>query len=117
MATTRQERRQRRVKHIRRLVSGTSDRPRLSVYRSNRYLFVQAVDDVNNKVLAALSEKKVEPVKDEKPVDRAGRMGTQFGELLKKAKVEEIVFDRGGYKFHGRIAQFADSVRKSGIKF
>ena len=116
MAKTRQEQRQRRMKHIRKSVKGATVKPRLSVFRSNRYLFVQAVDDEKNKVLAALSEKKLIK-KGEKPVDRAERFGTEFASLLKKAKVSELVFDRGGYRFHGRIARFADGVRKAGIKF
>lgn len=115
MTATRQERRQRRIQHIRKLVSGTAEKPRLSVFRSNRYLFVQAVDDVHNKVIAALSEKKLTPKKEEKPLERAERLGTQFASLLAKAKVTTLAFDRGGYKFHGRIARFAESVRKSGI--
>lgn len=116
MAKTRRETRQRRIKHIRKIVNGTSTKPRLSVFRSNQYLFVQAVDDTKNRILAALSEKALSEKPGEKPVDRAGRLGTEFGVLLKKAKVTVMVFDRGGYRFHGRIACFAEAVRKSGIK-
>jgi large subunit ribosomal protein L18 len=116
MASTRREARQRRIRHIRKTVRGISIKPRLSVFRSNRYLFVQAIDDTKNRVLAALSEKTLTKKKGEKPVDRAERLGNEFGVLLKKAKIVEMVFDRGGYRFHGRIARFAEAVRKSGIK-
>jgi len=80
-------------------------------------LFVQAVDDEANKSMAALSESKIKPAEGEKPVDRAERMGKMFGALLKKVKITTVVFDRGGYKYHGRIKRFADGVREEGIKF
>lgn len=103
--------------HIRKKLYGQSDRPRVCVYKSNQYLFVQAVDDSTNKVITALNEKKVDAKKDEKPVDRAERMGAEFAGLLKKAKVEAILFDRGGYPYHGRIARLAEGMRGAGIKF
>ena len=80
-------------------------------------MFVQAVADDTNKVVCALWEKAIKPVKDEAPIDRASRFGEEFGKLLLKKKVEQVVFDRGGYKYHGRIKSFADGVRKAGIKF
>jgi large subunit ribosomal protein L18 len=117
MAMTRKEKRMRRRKHVRRNITGTGAIPRLSVFKSNRYLFVQAIDDEMNKVVTAMSEKTLKEKKDETPVDRAGRLGEEFGKALKKKKVDAVVFDRGGYKYHGRVASFADGVRKSGIKF
>ena len=117
MSKTRKEMRIRRRKRVRKSVNGTAERPRLSDFRSTRYLFAQAIDDDNNKVLAALWEKTLKPKKDEKQLDRAHRFGTDFGVLLKKKKVKTVVFDRGGYKYHGRVKQFADAVRKSGVKF
>lgn len=101
--------------HVRKNMTGTALKPRITVFRSNRYLFVQAIDDSVNKVLCALSEKKLTAKKEEKPIDRAERLGIEFSGLLKKKKVENAVFDRGGYKFHGRIARFAEAVKKSGI--
>ena len=117
MATTRQVQRGRRRRHIRKSVSGSAVKPRLSVYRSNKFLFIQAVDDESNKVISALWEKAIKPKKDEKPMDRAGRMGEAFGEQLKKKKIKTAVFDRGGYKYHGRLKSLAEGVRKAGIKF
>lgn len=117
MATTRRQKRIKRRTHIRKNVYGTAEKPRLSVFKSNRYLFVQAVDDEGNIVISALWEGKIKPEKDEKPVDRAGRVGEKFGDMLKKKKVNTVVFDRGGYKYHGRLKSFAEGVRKAGIKF
>lgn len=117
MAKTRSEQRNRRKMHIRKRVAGSVEKPRLSIFRSNRYMFAQIVDDENGKPMCGLWEKTLTSKKDEKPSDRAGRFGEEFGKLLKKRKVDTVVFDRGGYKYHGRIKQFADGVRKQGIKF
>ena len=117
MAVTRRQKRIRRRTHIRKSVHGTAEKPRLSVFKSNKFLFVQAVDDEANKTIAAFWEGKVKPKRDEKPIDRAGRMGEEFGGMLKKKKVKIVVFDRGGYRYHGRLKSFADGVRKAGIKF
>ena len=117
MTMTRKEKRERRRKHIRKNLAGTAAVPRLSVFRSNRYLFVQAVDDEANKVVTAMSEKTLKEKKDESPLERAGRLGKEFGKMLKEKKIDALVFDRGGYKYHGRVASFADGVREAGIKF
>jgi len=117
MAKTRRDKRNRRRMHIRKAICGTKDIPRVSVFRSNKYIFVQLVDDDGQKCICGLWEKSLKPLKDEKPVDRAARMGREFGTLVKKKGCKKIVFDRGGYKFHGRIKAFADGMRKSDIKF
>lgn len=117
MAKTRRVQRKRRKMHIRKRIVGTAERPRLSVYRSNRFMFAQIVDDESGKPVCGLWEKKLPDKKGEKPVDRAGRFGEEFGKLIQKKKVETVVFDRGGYKYHGRIKEFAEGVRKQGIKF
>jgi large subunit ribosomal protein L18 len=117
MAKTRKDSRIRRRRHIRKTISGTASCPRISVFRSNRFMFVQAVDDETNQVIAALWEKTLKSVKDEAPIDRAARLGSEFGKLLTKKKVTQAVFDRGGYKYHGRVRSFADGVREAGIKF
>ncbi len=113
---TRKEKRERRKLHIRKNLYGTSEIPRVSVFRSNRYLYVQLVDDESSKVLFGMSEKKMKSKKDEKPVDRASRLGEKFGEEMAKKKIKNAVFDRSGYKYHGRVKALADGIRKSGIK-
>lgn len=119
MAHTRGEQRDKRRKHIRKILSGTATKPRLSIFRSNRFLFAQVLDDSSNRVLAAMLEKKVASAKEkgEKPVARAARFGEIFGAALVKKKVTHIVFDRGGYAYHGKVQAFADGVRKAGVKF
>lgn len=117
MIKTRREKRKKRRLHIRKTVCGTKDIPRVSVFRSNKYIFVQLVDDDAQKCICGLWEQSLKQIKDEKPVDRATRMGGDFGKLVEKKGYKKIVFDRGGYKFHGRIKSLADGMRKSGIKF
>lgn len=117
MGKNRKDSRIRRRKHIRKFILGNAVSPRISVFRSNRYMFVQAVDDESNRVIAAIWEKTLKPIKDEDPIGRAARLGGEFGKVLIKKKVKQVVFDRGGYKYHGRIKSFADGVRDAGIKF
>ncbi len=111
------QRRIRRKMHVRKTISGTADRPRLTVYKSNRYLFAQVVDDEAGKAFVGLLEKKLPEKKDENPMERAARMGKEFAKLLKEKKIATVVFDRNGYPFHGRIKAFADAVRSEGINF
>lgn len=117
MHKTRKQARQKRKLHIRKRVSGTKDVPRVNVFKSNRHMYVQAVDDEDGKALCALSSIKLKSVKDEKPVQTAMKLGGKFGDLLKKKKIKNIVFDRSGYKYHGSVKAVADGIRKSGIKF
>ena len=111
------DRRIRRKRHIRKKLYGSTARPRLAIFKSNRYLFAQLADDDTGTGIVGLSEKALSLKKTEKPVDRAARMGVEFVKLLKKKKIDTIVFDRGGYPYHGRVKAFADAVRKEGIKF
>jgi large subunit ribosomal protein L18 len=107
-------------KRVRKKINGTPDKPRLNIARSNRYLYVQAVDDINGKVLAAAStlEKdfrdKEENTKNMKASQALAKI---MAERLKKKKIKNIVFDRGHYPYQGRIKALADSLRKSGINF
>lgn len=117
MARSRKEKRERRKRHIRKTVYGTAEKPRVGVFKSNRYLYAFLVDDDRGHTLASLCEKKLKSKKDEKPVDRASRLGEKFAEMIKKTKVDKTVFDRSGYKFHGRIKAFAEALREAGIKF
>ena len=99
-----------RHKRIRAKIFGTSKKPRLSVFKSNRYIYAQLIDDENSKTLVASSV-----------LDKGVRSAYNLGEsLAKKAadkKIKKVVFDRGGYKFHGKILELAKSARKSGLDF
>lgn len=117
MTKTRQEKRERRKLHIRKNIWGSADRPRINVYKSNKYLYVQAVNDDEGKAMMSLSSKKIDAgSKEMKPVDLAFKLGEEFGKKMKAKKITEGVFDRAGYKFHGRVKAVAEGMRKSGIK-
>jgi large subunit ribosomal protein L18 len=113
-------RRLKRKVHIRMRVTGTSERPRLSVFRSSRYVYVQAVDDTTGRVLAAASELE-ETLKGQvagKPKkERARAIGKAIGEKLKAINVSSVVFDRNGFIFHGRVKEVADGARDAGLQF
>jgi len=111
---------QRIRKRVRKKIQGISDKPRLHVSRSNKYIYVQAVDDLNGTVLASAStlEKDFCEKNDNKKNIKASKtLGKIVAERLKKKKIKEIVFDRGHYPYQGRIKALAESMRQSGIKF
>jgi len=118
MALTKNERRQRIKNRIRKVVSGTESRPRLSVFRSNKEIYAQVVDDVTGKTIAAASsrDKDISSTKGTK-TEVAALVGKSVGEKAVKAGVETISFDRGGYLYHGRVKSLADGAREAGLKF
>ncbi len=118
MALTKTQRRQRIKNRIRKIVSGTETQPRLSVFRSNKEIYAQIVDDVTGKTISAASsrDKDISSIKGTK-VDIAALVGKSIGEKAVKAGVEKIAFDRGGYLYHGRVKSLADAAREAGLKF
>ncbi|MCQ2536912.1 MAG: 50S ribosomal protein L18 [Lachnospiraceae bacterium] len=100
---------------IRTKISGTAERPRLSVFRSNAQIYAQVIDDVKGVTLASASSLKItdKMTKSEK----AAKVGTMIAEAAKKAGVEAVVFDRNGYLYHGRVQALADAAREAGLKF
>ncbi len=107
-------------KSIRKTVNGTPEKPRMIIFRSNKYLYTQVYDDSTGNVLAGAStlEKDVkEQLKSTRDKDAAKAMGKLIAERLKEIKVERVVFDRNVYPFTGRIKVFADSARENGIIF
>ena len=119
MALSKIERRTRIKLRIRKKLKGTAERPRLTVFRSNKQVYVQVVDDLNGKTLISASsrEKSIAEKEVSKKVDQAALVGTLIAEKCKEKGIEEIVFDRGGYKYHGRVKSLADAARKGGLKF
>ncbi len=112
-----QENRIRRHNRVRAAIKGTSERPRVSVFKSNRNIFVQFIDDESGKTVLSgkiMSDKKNE-IKSTK-TDKAIKIGEMLAEKAKSAEIKEVVFDRGGFKYHGRIRAVADGLRKGGIK-
>ena len=111
---TRQNRIQRH-KRIRTKISGTKSRPRLSVFRSNKHLHLQLIDDVSGKTLVSASTKEVKDVKTKEAQARSA--GKLVAEKALQSGIKEAVFDRGGNKFHGRVAKVAEGAREAGLKF
>lgn len=101
---------------VRKTLRGNDQKPRLSVFKSNRHIYAQLIDDVTGKTLVGLGTMSKE-VTDKKSKSAAKTLGTMIAEKAKKAKVETCVFDRGRYKYHGLIAELADAAREAGLKF
>ncbi|PQB06194.1 50S ribosomal protein L18 [Polaribacter filamentus] len=116
MALSKLQRRTRIKRRIRKIISGTPTKPRLSVYRSNKEIYAQLVDDVNGVTLASVSSRDKE-IKADTKVEAAAAVGKTIAEKAVKAGVETIAFDRNGYLYHGRVKVLADAARESGLKF
>src|SRR5437588_7382335 len=110
---TKPARRLKRRRRVRAKVRGSAERPRISVFRSNRGIFAQLVDDDSGRTLAAVSWTEA-PLRELKPTERAKRAGALLAERAKEAGVEAAVFDRGGYQYHGRVKALAEGARESG---
>ena len=115
-----QRKRSRRKVSIRLRLSGTSDRPRLSVFRSSRYVYAQAIDDTTGRVVAAASEleETLKTAVAGKPKkERARAIGKAIGDKLVALNIKAVVFDRNGYIYHGRVKEIADGARDAGLAF
>jgi large subunit ribosomal protein L18 len=113
---TKPQRRLRRRRRVRAKVGGTGGRPRLSVYRSNRGVFAQLIDDQAGKTVASVNWTEAE-LRKLSPTEQAKRAGELLAERAKKAGVEACVFDRGGYRYHGRVRALAEGAREGGLSF
>ena len=108
-------RRIKRKRRIRGRISGTAEMPRVTIYKSNRYLIIQAIDDTKGHTLAHLNTAHLEE-KLPSNIEGAKKAATIFADKLKAANIEKIAFDRNGYKYHGVVKAFADTLRENGIK-
>ena len=108
------ELRARRHKKIRSQVSGTAERPRLAVYKSNRYLYAQVIDDVLGKTLAQASDMTL---KGKTKTDKAKQVGAEIAKNALSKKISKVVFDRGGFNYTGRIKALAEAAREGGLQF
>lgn len=115
MAVTKLQRRARLKKGIRRKLSGTTERPRVSVFRSNTAIYGQIIDDVKGVTLASASSKELG--KSGLTVAISKEVGLKLAEKAKSAGLESVVFDRSGYPYHGRVKAFAEGAREGGLKF
>ncbi len=115
------ESRQRRRKQIRKKISGTTERPRLAVFRSLNHIYAQLIDDSTGKTIIMVSdlskELKTGMKKGTSKIDKSKLVGKLIAEKAIENKIETVVFDRGGYRYHGRVKSLADSAREAGLKF
>ena len=117
MTLSKTEARERRHRRVRKKVRGTADRPRLAVFRSNRHIYAQVIDDVAGRTIASAST--VESNVRGGPtatVDAAKAVGQRVGERAKAAGISSVVFDRGGFRYHGRVAGVAEGAREAGLE-
>jgi large subunit ribosomal protein L18 len=110
----------RRKNSIRLRITGTAEKPRLSVFRSLKHIYIQAIDDTNNQVLASVSDLHKDlqgDLEGKKKKERAAIVGEALGKKLIELNVKKAVFDRNGYQYHGRVKEVADGARKAGLEF
>ena len=117
MGLNKANRRKRIHYRIRKKVQGTAERPRLAVYRSNKEIYAQLIDDLAGHTLASASSRDKGMDCSGTKVEVSKRVGTALAEKAKAANVETVVFDRGGYLFHGRVKSLAEGAREGGLKF
>lgn len=115
MVTHFSDNRKKRQARIRAKIFGTKRRPRLSVFRSHRWLFIQLIDDGVGKTIFGASDKPL--VAEKNKLVRAKKLGNQLAQTAKTQKITTVVFDRGGYAYHGRVKALAEGLREGGIKF
>ena len=113
---TKQQSRLRRRRRVRAKVRGTAERPRIAVRRTNRGVFAQLIDDDRGHTIASVQWTEAD-LRDLKPADQAKRAGELLAERAKAAGVENVVFDRGGYQYHGRVKALAEGAREGGLVF
>ena len=117
MRGNRADARRRRHFRVRKSVHGTAARPRLAVFRSNKHIYAQVIDDDKGHTIASASSKESSVKVDTLTVDAATKVGKLVGSRAQDAGVKQVVFDRGGFKYHGRVKALADGARESGLDF
>jgi len=117
MRGSRNDARRRRHIRVRKAVRGTAARPRLAVFRSNRYIYAQVIDDETGRTLAAASSREASLGGKSLSVDTAGEVGKLIAARAADADVTTVVFDRGGFAYHGRVKSLAEAARKGGLEF
>jgi large subunit ribosomal protein L18 len=116
LSNSKNESRKKRHRSIRKRIEGNTERPRLSVFRSTRHIYAQVIDDLSRKTLVSTSDVDAEKGAGKKK-DRAKQVGTAIAKLCLEKGIDKVVFDRAGYKYHGRVSALADGAREAGLKF
>lgn len=117
MALSKKDRRLRIKRRVRKIVTGTSEQPRLAVFRSNKEIYAQIINDVTGTTLIAASSKQKDIKAKGTKTEIAAIVGKAIAEKATKAGIEKIAFDRGGYLYHGRVKALAEAAREGGLKF
>ena len=117
MSLTKVEKRNKIKRRVRKNVYGTSERPRLSVFRSNKQIYAQIIDDNNGVTIVSASSYKSKSVEGKNKSEQAVIVGKEVAEKALKAGIESVVFDRNGYQYHGRVKSLAEGAREGGLKF
>lgn len=116
MKFTKQEARKRRHFRVRKKIAGTPARPRLNVFKSNTNIYTQIIDDTTGTTLVSASTLKMD-LKGKSNIQAATALGQEIAKKAQAANITDVVFDRGGYQYHGKIKAFADAARENGLKF
>jgi len=111
------EHREKRHRKVRAKISGTEDRPRLCIFKSNKHIYAQIIDDSKGFTLVFASDLEVKDSKKDNKVNLAQKVGELIANKAKDKKITNVVFDRGGFKYHGRVKTLADEARKQGLQF
>ena len=117
MQLTKLKRRKRIHSRVRKKIQGTAEKPRLNIFRSNRFIYAQLIDDVNGTTLASASSFEAAVANEGNKSDQAKEVGKLIAERAKAAGIERALFDRGGYLYHGRVKSLADGAREGGLNF
>lgn len=112
---TKQSTRERRHARVRAKISGTMEKPRMSVFRSLSHIYVQLIDDINGIVIVSADDREIKGKQNK--TEKAFEVGKLIAKKAQEKKIEKISFDRGGYKYHGRVKSLADGAREGGLKF
>lgn len=107
--------RKKRAKKVRSKVKGTEGCPRLSIFRSRKFIYAQIIDDEKGKTLVSFDSRKLKKAKND--VETAQKIGEEIAKIAKEKKLEQVVFDRKGYRYHGKVKALAEGARKGGLKF
>ena len=114
---SKKEQRERRHKKIRAKIYGTEERPRLCVFKSNKHIYAQVINDEKGFTLVSASDLEIKDSKKDKKIDLAQKVGELIAKKAKDKKIDVVLFDRGGFKYHGRVKTLADEARKQGLQF
>ena len=120
MAFTKKDRRYRIKKRIRKKIGGTAEKPRMSVFRSNKHIYAQLIDDDDGKTLCSYSTRKKEVADQQEGLDKSSQaelVGKYLAQKSMEKGIKTVVFDRSGYRYHGRVRKLAEGARKEGLKF